>query len=320
MDVFPRKAMEAGRFHNNLGFLVIEIAEDEGFSIAENLFSKIHGCFYDNNCHSMREKVFRGDSVGEYWIETPVSNVDLILPGNAWDKFKEFRGLQNWDSRWAEIVNREFPCELNQDTSIIPGYNNHLTECVGAAGDLLNAYLFTCPIENAVKAHINESPESYVNPVTGQTILTQLPNHYHGVIFAASEPGPSPYNTENKEFMKGVHENWFPGRRDKCYAVLGNKSCHGGGARWLFGEHYNQGVEITDAERAFGQFYRSTYADLMKNGESNVLGDLRNSQWSRLSVENTNQVISSPYPETCQLFNEFDSQVSNPFEGFYRVF
>ena len=141
-----------------------------------------------------------------------------------------------------------------------------------------------------------------------------LPDHYYGVIFAASEPGPSPHNTENKEFMK-------PTNSDECYAALGNKSCHGGGARWFFGEHQNQQVEITEAQSTFGQFYRSVYTDLMKNGRSNVLQDitLNSPQWSRLSVENTNELLTGrPMAGTCQLFNDIDQDFTRPETSFYH--
>ena len=97
-----------------------------------------------------------------------------------------------------------------------------------------------------------------------------------------------------------------PSYYKECYAAVDNKACHGGGARWLFGEYLNQGVEVTPDERAFGHFYRSTYADLMKNGNSNVLVEFNeftyanpNNEWSRLSVEHTNQATSRPMGTLC---------------------
>merc|ERR1712176_257297 len=157
-----------------------------------------------------------------------------------------------------------------------------LTECVESGAHFLNAFLFTCPIESAITQNIYGS--QYLFPETAS-----LADHYYAVTFAASEPGPSPHNTEGQEFMKPTYP-------DKCYAALGNKSCHGGGARWFFGEYLNQGVEITDAQRAFGQYYRAAYANLMKNGNSDVFTDprQRTSNWSRLSVENTNESTGRP--------------------------
>ena len=171
-----------------------------------------------------------------------------------------------------------------------------MTECVDAVADFVNAYLFTCPIELAASASIY-----------GQSYQT-APNNYHGVVFAAAQPGPGP--NEGLPFLQPYNPTF-----DKCFAALENKSCHIEGARWFFGEFLNQELDITDAQRDFGTLYRSAYGDLIKNGSSPNLANAVNENWTRMSVENQAETIDRPMAAQCQVFNALEQQA-----GFYGLF
>merc|ERR1712106_951725 len=74
-----------------------------------------------------------------------------------------------------------FPCEPNAAFGPAAPL---LTECVNTGADFVNGYLFTCPMELAASMGV------YQKPVNS-----------YGVMFGGAMPGPSPYNTEGKDFL-----------------------------------------------------------------------------------------------------------------------
>ena len=274
----PRKRIQLQKHHDDLGFLVLEVTQDEGVTPANNIFGN----------DQMRTVLF-GEHKDSLFI--PALNPNVVLPQAGWKGF-----VSNLlPEAVLPLVLQAFPCAPN---TAFGQYAPLLTECVDTAAQFVNAYLFTCPIEFAA-----------AQSVYGQN-YPSMPDHYHNVLFAASSPGPSPDNTEDKEFLK-PYLPYF----NKCFAATENKSCHVEGARWFFGEYLNQGIEITDAEREFGTYYRSTYVKLMKDGKNNDLAKAQTAKWSRLSVENTNETVGRPMETQCQVFNFMETN-----GGFYGKF
>ena len=273
----PRKRIQAQQHHDDMGFLVLEVTEDEAITMSNNIFLN----------DQMRSVIF-----GEHKDALFQSfNQHITLPQAAWQGF--IGGLL--PQAVVPSILEAFQCPLNPDFGPAAPL---LTECVDTAAEFVNAYLFTCPIELAT------AQSAYGQSYPG------MPDHYHNVVFAAAKPGPSPYNTDNKKFM----QPYFP-YFDKCFAALDNKACHVEGAAWFFGEYLNQGVEITEAQREFGTYYRSTYAKLMKNGKNNNLANAKTAKWTRLSVENTNETIGRPMEAQCQVLNFMEAN-----GGFYGKF
>ena len=63
-----------------------------------------------------------------------------------------------------------------------------------------------------------------------------------------------------------------------------------------------QNLDVADAEREFGTFYRKTYGDLIKNGSSDVLKTGANG-WTKMSIENGDELIQKPMAAQCATFN-----------------
>lgn len=273
----PRKQLQSKNYHDNLGFIVLEVTAHEGTTMSQNIFRS----------DAMRGIIF-GDLVSQLYV--PGVNDNVILPLAGYEGFIGGLGLPE---PVVPLVLQAFPCAPNTAFGQAAPL---MTECVDPVADFVNAYLFTCPIELAAALSIYDQD------------YQSAPDHYHGVVFAAASPGPGPY--EGKPFLL-PYRDWF----DKCYATLENKSCHVEGARWFFGEYLNQKLDITDEQRDFGVLYRSTYADLMKNGQSLKLAEAKTSNWTKFTVENQVEIVGRPMEAQCQIFNSMEQQA-----GFYGKF
>ena len=63
----PRKQLQAKNYHDNLGFLVLEVTSDEAATLAQNIFGS----------DAMRAVIF-GEAASQIYI--PTVNDDVILP------------------------------------------------------------------------------------------------------------------------------------------------------------------------------------------------------------------------------------------------
>lgn len=113
--------------------------------------------------------------------------------------------------------------------------------------------------------------------------------------------GPSPLSGE------GYMEIYQPGINEGCYNVIEGKGCHVMGISYLFGEEIKQNLEITEEEATFGQMYRKTYADIMKNKSSDVLASAYDGTWSTFSLGNDPQDSGRPLPAECALLTAMDA-------------
>ena len=252
----PLLAIKNSNFKSDLGFLNIEVTTNDANGVSDSFFAD----------PARRFAIFGPFST---YIWNPEINPNVIVPyGLHFNQVDVV--LENPITESArESFMREFPCERQFEEH--GQYESELmTECKEPFDKFLNAYLFTCPIDNATRG-------------------TQLQNLYQ-VVFDASTPGPGP--DSGSDFMQ-PYEAPF----QKCYATTENKSCHGEGARYFFGEYINQNLAVTDAERDFGVFYRTTYGNLIKNGRSDVL---TSGSWNKLTAD---QVVSQVTP-SCEVFEQ----------------
>ena len=215
---------------------------------------------------TMRILLFGPDTAEQLWGSY---NQHVILPQIGYSGLlKKLFGEQG-----GPFLEAVFPCQ--PDPALGP-FAHVMTDCIDAMADFMTGYLFTCPLDFAMNG------------------AKQTPNLY-GVVFDASTPGPGP--DSGLDIMQPYSPPFY-----KCFTASANKACHIEGARYFFGEYINQNLAVTDAERDFGSFYRTTYADLIKNGSSEVLSAGAN-KWNRLSIENGRELISKPMAQQCGTFN-----------------
>ena len=100
---------------------------------------------------------------------------------------------------------------------------------------------------------------------------------------------------------------FVPGTFDGCMNAIGGKGCHVIGINYLFDEASNQNLNISDEEKAFGQLYRKTYTDLMKNKSSDVLASAYGSSWTKFTIENGAEIIGRPMVAQCALLTAMDA-------------
>ena len=217
---------------------------------------------------AMRTRVY-GEAANYLW--QPHINPDVTAPWTVYlNMITEHRIL----SQAVGSIVSAFPCELNEAEF---GYDAWLkTECIEPVADFLTAYLFTCPVDYATE---------------GTQVYNQ---NLYQVMFGASTPGPGPDSGSN--IMQPYGAPFY-----KCFAATENKACHVEGARYFFGEYINQNLAVTDAERDFGLFYRTTYADLIKNGRSDVL-TAGYSTWNKLTTDQG--FVGEQVTPPCEVFNQ----------------
>merc|ERR1711935_957867 len=262
----PRKRIQAEQYKDDLGFMILEVTQDEAITRAVGIFGS----------DKMRDIIFGAHKASLWPTESPMAgiNAHVTLPLAAYQGF--ITGLL--PAAVVPSVLAAFPCEPNAAFGPAAPL---LTECVDTGADFVNGYLFTCPIELAAAMGV------YQKPVNS-----------YAVMFGGAMPGPGPHNTEGKDFL----QPYFP-YYDKCYAEIGNNACHISGAKWFFGEYIKQELEVTDAQSDFGKLYRSAYGDLIKNGSSANLASAQTGTWNKFTVENHHELMGRPMEQQCQVMN-----------------
>ena len=178
-------------------------------------------------------------------------------------------------------MHQAFPC------SPVAAYGQGaplLTDCIDEVADFINAYLFTCPIE-----------EGFSQGATDEN----RPDNYHGIVFAAGTPGPAPNNADNKPWQQPYSPVF-----DKCFEATNGKACHIEGSRWFFGEPLQQNLELSQAEVDFGKIYRNMYGKLIREGSNSDLADASTAQWTKASVDGGLETVSKPMAQQCGLLGQ----------------
>ena len=176
----------------------------------------------------------------------------------------------------------EFDSERTTDNPL-------LNECIDAASTFLSALLFMCPIDLALTTSYSGHQGD-------------MPTNFYAVEYTIGTPGPAPNG--DKQWQLPYNDSM-----ETCFEATDKKSCHIEGAHVFFGEAVNQGIEMTEKEVQFGEFYRALYGNIIKGKHGGtVLNQVYDGKWNVLAIDDADfhDEIVRPMPAQCNVLHQIN--------------